>query len=77
MELLMLFKEFVRTPITESQESDVDLDRILVDLCGMVVQGKQRNPDYYGMVAAAVVDPDGRVVKAVNHRDDAGQTHTR
>ena len=70
MELLMLFKEFVRTNTTESQESDIDLDRILVELCAMVVKGKQRNPDYYGMVAAAVVDPDGRVVKAVNHFDD-------
>ena len=58
-------------PVSESQDTSLDLDKILVDLCAMVVKGKQRKPDYYGMVAAAVVDPDGRVVKAVNHRDDA------
>lgn len=57
--------------VAEAEEHTPDLDKILVDLCGMVVKGKQRRPDYYGMVAAAVVDPDGRVVKAVNHFDDA------
>jgi len=73
MELLMRAQEFFdRTRLTESTDSTPDLDKILVELCAMVVKGKQRNPDYYGMVAAAVVDPDGRVVKAVNHRDDAG-----
>ena len=58
-------------PVAESQEHTQDLDHILADLCAMVVKGKQRNPEYYGMVAAAVVDPEGHVVKAVNHFDDA------
>ena len=46
-------------------------DHILADLCGMILQGQKKNPDYYGMVAAAVVDPSGNVVKAVNHFDDS------
>ena len=51
--------------------TDQERDHILADLCGMILQGQQKNPDYYGMVAAAVVDPQGHVVKAVNHFDDA------
>jgi hypothetical protein len=39
------------------------LDRILVRLCSLVVEG-MRDPrdDYYGMVAACVLDPDNRMV---------------
>lgn len=61
----------IAQPVAESRDSTQDLDHILADLCGMIIQGQQHNPDYYGMVAAAVVDPEGHVVRAVNHRDDA------
>ena len=43
------------------------LDGILVRLCEMVIAGQQRDPELYGMVAAAVLDPDNRCVAAVNH----------
>jgi pyrimidine deaminase RibD-like protein len=43
------------------------LDRILVRLCDMVVAGQQQAPDQYGMVAAAVLDPDNRCVMGVNY----------
>lgn len=51
--------------VTDS--SNTDRDAILADLCSMILSGQRRDPDYYGMVAAAVIDPQGRVVKAVNH----------
>lgn len=51
------------------------LDRILVDLCQMVIQGQQRDPDRYGMVAAAVLDTQGRVVMALNHAEGDKDVH--
>lgn len=48
------------------------LDRILVDLCDLLMQAKQQDSEYFGMVAAAVLDPDNRCVAAVNYPDDAG-----
>jgi len=38
------------------------LDKILSKLCAMIVKGKQDRPEYYGMVAAAVLDPDNQIV---------------
>lgn len=49
----------------------VDRDELLAELCSMLIRGQKSNPDYYGMVAAAVIDPEGRVAKAVNHFDDS------
>jgi pyrimidine deaminase RibD-like protein len=42
------------------------LDSILVELCQLVVAGQRRNPDQYGVVAAAVLDPDNRLVMGIN-----------
>jgi hypothetical protein len=44
------------------------LDQILVRLCDMVVEGQKKNPDLYGVVAAAVLDPDNNCVAALNYR---------
>jgi pyrimidine deaminase RibD-like protein len=51
------------------------LDRILTDLCEMVIDGQRQDPDLYGMVAAAVLDPDNRCVAALNYQTDAGDVH--
>ena len=42
------------------------LDRILVKLCSLIVQGQRQRQDL-GMVAAAVLDPDNRCVMGVNY----------
>jgi pyrimidine deaminase RibD-like protein len=42
------------------------LDSILVDLCELVIAGQRQDPERYGMVAAAVLDPDNRLVLGVN-----------
>lgn len=44
------------------------LDAILVRLCEMVVEGQKKDPNKYGMVAAAVLDPDNNAVAALNYR---------
>lgn len=51
------------------------LDHILVKLCRMVVKGmKDPREGYYGMVAACVLDPDNRMIAALNTFDDATDT---
>jgi pyrimidine deaminase RibD-like protein len=44
------------------------LDNILVSLCEMVIAGQQKDANNYGMVAAAVLDPDNNCVAALNYR---------
>ena len=61
----MILNEF------ESSNHDL-LDNILVDLCAMVMAGKRKDPDL-GMVAAAVLDPDGNCASAVNYPDEQGR----
>ena len=51
------------------------LDSILVDLCQQVIDGKNNNPDYYGMVAAAVLDPESNLVSAVNYKKGNERVH--
>jgi len=43
------------------------LDRILVELCGMILQGQKNNPEKYGMVAACVLDTENRKVGRLNY----------
>lgn len=49
------------------------LDKILSKLCDMIVKGKQDRPDYYGMVAAAVLDPDNQIVARINRPGQEGK----
>ena len=64
----MRFGEFKRA----SQEH---LDEILVRLCAMVVDGQKKDPDHYGMVAAAVLDPDNNCVAATSYNEDGKWVH--
>jgi pyrimidine deaminase RibD-like protein len=43
------------------------LDGILVKLCRMVIEGQKRDGERYGMVAAAVLDPDNNLVMGLNY----------
>jgi len=47
------------------------LDRILTQLCEMVIRGQQQNPDL-GMVAAAVLDPDNQCIAGINYPSETG-----
>ena len=60
----MILNDFTQPKLKFSREK---LDAVLVELCGMVIEGQQENPDFYGMVAAAVLDPRGRLVTGVNY----------
>ena len=56
-------------------ENQDKLDGILVRLCEMVIQGQQQDPDRYGMVAAAVLDPENNLVMALNHAQGRKDVH--
>lgn len=56
-------------------ENTEKLDQILIGLCDMVVQGQRDNPDYYGVVASAVMDPSDRLVRALNYRQGNKDVH--
>lgn len=62
--------------LSDFQISNHDkLDSILVRLCELVMDGQKKNPDRYGMVAAAVLDPDNRCVAALNYQTNHGDVH--
>lgn len=44
------------------------LDSILVRLCELVIDGQKQDPEKYGMVASAVLDPDNNCVAALNYK---------
>jgi pyrimidine deaminase RibD-like protein len=49
------------------------LDNILMLLCKMIIKGQKKDKDYYGMVAACVLDPDNNMVAKVNYPTDNGK----
>lgn len=51
------------------------LDSLLVKLCELVIDGQRRDPNLYGMVAAAVLDPDNNCVAALNYRRGNKDVH--
>ena len=51
------------------------LDSILVELCELVVAGQQRASEHYGMVAAAVLDPENNCVASTSYNEDGKWVH--
>jgi pyrimidine deaminase RibD-like protein len=51
------------------------LDGILVRLCKMLIDCRRKDREYYGMVAAAVLDPDNNLVAKVNFPRDGLRVH--
>jgi pyrimidine deaminase RibD-like protein len=50
-----------------------ECDTILYDLCRGILEGQRRNPEYYGLVAACVLGPNGERVYSNNHALPNGQ----
>jgi pyrimidine deaminase RibD-like protein len=68
----MILNDFTQHKLVFSREK---LDTLLADLCSKVIEGQQDNPDFYGMVAAAVIDPTGRIATGVNYLYGNGRVH--
>lgn len=71
-EFLMKMNELLEDASSEIHNYK-KLDGILHELCKLVVKGQKTNSDHYGMVAAAVLDPDNQLVARLNLPADNGK----
>lgn len=42
------------------------LDSVLSDLCNLIVTNQRDNPEYFGMVGACILSPDGNRVSSTS-----------
>ena len=49
------------------------LDLLLVDLCKLVIEDQKKNDEFYGFVAAGVLDPDNNFVSRCNYPSSDGK----
>ena len=62
--------------LNEFESVDISkLDDVLAKLCSMIKRGKTERPEYYGMVAASIVTPKGRVVSKINYPKGSKRVH--
>lgn len=63
-------------PLRELSLSDrKELDRILEELCNMIIKKQREDSDFYGRVAACVLDKNGNEVKAINFKHKNKRIH--
>lgn len=48
----------------------LDFDQILAKCCEMVIDGQKDDPDYYGLVGACVVLPNGEEVYSTSYKNN-------
>jgi pyrimidine deaminase RibD-like protein len=63
----------VQEILTVQSDPREELDLILADLCEMILDGQQKDPEYYGMVAACVICPGGAKYYGVNYAAKDGR----
>jgi len=59
--------------LAEDEANTTRLDAILIDLCAGIIRHKRQDGERYGLVAAAVVDPEHRVVYGINNLQSTGK----
>ena len=62
----MIINEILTAPSNNPRE---ELDAILARCCEMVLDGQATDPDFYGLVGACVVFPNGNKVYGVSYHD--------
>jgi predicted chitinase/pyrimidine deaminase RibD-like protein/LysM repeat protein len=66
-------RPLIKEDVSDYEIHDYEkLDKILMLLCKMVIKGQKSNKDY-GMVAAAVLDPDNQIVAKLNYPESNGK----
>ena len=63
----------VQEILTAQFDPRKELDAILVELCEMIIHGQMQDSEYFGMVAACVLCPDGTRVYGINHAGPDGK----
>ena len=66
-------KQLKKYRLAEDEADTARLDAILVDLCAGIIRHKKQDSERYGLVAAAVVDPDNNVVYGINNLQSTGK----
>ena len=66
-------RQLKKYSLAEGAENTARLDAILVDLCEGIIKHQKQDGDRYGLVAAAVVDPDHNVVYGINNLQNNGK----
>jgi pyrimidine deaminase RibD-like protein len=66
----MIIQEILTAPSNDPRE---ELDSILARCCEAVLDGQAADSEFYGMVGACVVCPDGQLVYGVNYRAEDGR----
>ena len=65
----MIINEILTVP----SDPQTELDSILARCCEMVLDGQESDGEFYGMVGACVVCPDGSLVYGVNYEAEDGR----
>jgi len=65
----------IKESLTESAESNDKLDAVLTILCKMILDAQQKAPEQFGLVAAAVIDPEQNCVLDVNYTQGDQHVH--
>jgi len=66
----MIIQEILTAPSNDPRE---ELDTILAKCCEAVLDGQTADSEFYGMVGACVVCPDGQLVYGVNYQAEDGR----
>jgi pyrimidine deaminase RibD-like protein len=66
----MIIQEILTAPSNDPRE---ELDSILAKCCEAVLDGQAADSEFYGMVGACVVCPDGQLVYGVNYQAEDGR----
>jgi pyrimidine deaminase RibD-like protein len=66
----MIIQEILTAPSNDPRE---ELDSILAKCCEAVLDGQAADSEFYGMVGACVVCPDGQLVYGVNYQAKDGR----
>ena len=61
--------------LTARSEPRDELDAILAELCEMILDGQEKDSDYYGVVAACVLGPNGQKLCRTSYKDDDKYVH--
>jgi pyrimidine deaminase RibD-like protein len=68
----VIIHEILTAPSNNPRE---ELDTILAKCCELVLDGQEKDPDYYGMVAACVIGSNGQQVCRTSYKDGDKYVH--
>lgn len=74
MKLQNLIEDTILESNSDFEIQDIEnLDQILSKLVSMIERGQSSNPNYFGLVAACVLDPNRKIVARLNCPDKNGR----